>query len=846
MDKKKFSFLFLISLLFAFVDAGAQNSASAFWELKSDTTITAVTGDLTGYDEKLSFSASDPTLNLKVKDYTTAGGQRLNLGSTSWPKEEVENPGRYVVFAVKPKAGFNFVVTSITLDMGGGGTSYMNANTYYSTDPAFTQRIKLNSSTSLPNSGWLDPSPSYSTEVTIPAGTTFYLLVYPWYNTTPSTSKYIYLRNINVSGYTVPSSGVDFSVITSLVSDISFDSAVCGGNIISDGGNPVTERGVCWNESGNPTISDSRTINGSGIGSFVSYISGLKGSTKYFLRAYATNSTGTIYGDEVSFTTSPVPMLAFPGAEGYGRFTTGGRGGKVYEVTRLEDDNNPGSLRYAINQSGPRIIVFRVSGTIFLNSRLSIKNGDVTIAGQSAPGDGICIAGNNTTVSADNVIIRYMRFRLGDINRVDDDAFGGRSHKNIIIDHCSASWSVDETLSMYGNTNITIQWCIISESLNLSLHVEEGVLQEHGYGGIWGGENATFHHNLFAHHKSRNPRFSGGETDICVNADFRNNVIYNWAENSIYGGEKGKINIVGNYFKSGPATASSKKYRIVEPSDTVGRWFVDSNYVVGSETITSNNWSGGVQGTWAAYQKLKRPLKPFPYAEIHHQTAEEAYQSVLRFGGASLPARDSLDQRIITETTDGTAHFGTRYKGGGVGIIDSQNDVGGWPVLNSLPAPADLDHDGMPDDWETAHGLNPQDESDGSMITASGYSNVELYLNELVQGNVTAIEPEDDIPSGFSLEQNYPNPYNPETTIKFSIPFTASMDVETGHASSLRTVSLKVYDVLGREIATLVNETKAPGNYEIKFNGAGLASGIYFYRIQAGSFSAIRKMILMK
>ena len=287
--------------------------------------------------------------------------------------------------------------------------------------------------------------------------------------------------------------------------------------------------------------------------------------------------------------------LAFPGAEGFGKFTTGGRGGKIFIVSNL-NDKGTGSFREAAEAKEKRIIVFAVSGTIHLETKLLIK-GDVTIAGQSAPGDGICLADNSINIGGDNVIVRYLRFRMGDKYQrggmVDgnggDDAFGGVRRKNIIIDHCSMSWSTDEVFSIYAGDSTTVQWNIISEPLNYSYHFETGDkdYEHHGFGGIWGGRHLTAHHNLFAHCINRNPRFDGIRNAPEENVDYRNNVIYNWGGNSIYAGEGGNYNIVNNYFKYGPSTNKNARYRIVSPGKwdkppiPYGKFYVDGNYVDG-------------------------------------------------------------------------------------------------------------------------------------------------------------------------------------------------------------------------------------------------------------------------
>jgi pectate lyase len=415
--------------------------------------------------------------------------------------------------------------------------------------------------------------------------------------------------------------------------------------------------------------------------------------------------------------------LAFPGAEGFGKYTTGGRGGSVLVVTNLNDDG-PGSLREAIRKKGPRIIVFAVSGYIDLKSPLFINNPDVTIAGQTAPGDGITLRHYPLKVSTENVIIRYLRFRLGDVSKIEEDAISGIRQKNIIIDHCSVSWATDECASFYGNENFTMQWCIISESLNSSVHSKG----DHGYGGIWGGRKATFHHNLIAHHNSRLPRFSGSASvpnapDELV--DFRNNVIYNWMNNNTYGGEKGRYNVVNNYYKPGPSTKSSRKTRILDPSVPYGKFFVAGNVLEGFENITRNNKLGITNN--AADSALVS--KSFEVERINEHSARQAFELVLLGAGASL-VRDAVDLRIVEEVKNGTASFGKNKDG----IIDSQNDVGGWPELKTVPAPTDSDNDGMPDDWEQKNRLNPNDASDAARYTLSKtYTNIEVYINGLVQ-----------------------------------------------------------------------------------------------------------------
>lgn len=417
-------------------------------------------------------------------------------------------------------------------------------------------------------------------------------------------------------------------------------------------------------------------------------------------------------------------VLAFPGADGFGKFTSGGRAGKVYIVTTLQDDG-PGSFREAIKAKEKRIIVFAVSGNIELKSPVTIHHGDVTIAGQSAPGDGICIQNQPVSIQANNVIIRFLRFRLGDLAGLETDALGGTKYaENVIIDHCSVSWATDECASFYRNRNFSLQWCIISESLNKSVHTKG----EHGYGGIWGGMGASFHHNLLAHHISRLPRFSGSSTtpnapDELV--DFRNNIIYNWGSNNTYGGEHGKYNVVNNYYKAGPATKPKSSW-MLNPSAPYGKFYVQGNIYHGSETVSADNWKGGVK---AGDLDSVRAESPFEVEAIKGQSAQAAFGDVMKYAGASLK-RDAVDKRIVHEVSTGTAAFGQAHDG----IIDSQRDVGGWPVIHPAPAPKDTDADGLPDAWEKKHRLNATDPSDATKKAVdSEYTYIECYLHDLVK-----------------------------------------------------------------------------------------------------------------
>lgn len=443
--------------------------------------------------------------------------------------------------------------------------------------------------------------------------------------------------------------------------------------------------------------------------------------------------------------------IAFPGAEGFGKFASGGRGGKVIYVTNLNDDG-PGSFRNAVTANFPRIVLFKVSGTIHLKSPLSINQDNITIAGQTAPGDGICVADHPVGLKANNAIIRYVRFRMGDRyqnkGKVDggggDDAFGGgNGKKNIIIDHCTMSWSTDEAFSVYAGDSTTLQYNIISEPLNYSYHFEQGDtdFEKHGFGGIWGGAHLTAHHNLFAHCNSRTPRFEGNRHIPQEMVDFRNNVLYNWGINNVYAGEGGHYNMVNNYYKYGPSTNEKVRYQVANPYKLegkipFGKYFIAGNHVDGAEGVSKDNWLGVVmnKGTDADKEQSKMQTA-FASVEIKAETAEAAYAKVLAHAGASLPGRDTLDKRIIKNVQDRTGGL-IDVQGGFKHGTSYEQTVKAWPVLKSHSAPKDSDSDGMPDVWELKNKLNPKDAADGNRyLLHKAFTNVEVYLNSLDKNN---------------------------------------------------------------------------------------------------------------
>lgn len=421
-------------------------------------------------------------------------------------------------------------------------------------------------------------------------------------------------------------------------------------------------------------------------------------------------------------------LPAFPGAEGFGAMSMGGRGGRVFKVTNL-DDEGPGSLREAVEANEPRIVVFDISGTIELRSGLTIRRPYITVAGQTAPGAGICLKDYGLVVEANHVIVRFLRIRPGDNAGEELDALWVADGRDVIIDHCSVSWGVDETLSVASSEktlgNVTVQWCMITESLNCSVHMKGC----HGYGSLirggW-GNGVTYHHNLYAHHRGRSPRpgnYNSTRRDPNgLSFDFRNNVVYNWS--GTYAGYNAdtdsitRMNLVGNYYIQGPDSTRGGAFREQCP---YSRAYFSDNAMDGIIPVDPGSlvlFDSFSQAQIAVYKQAA----PIPVPIVDTNDPFTTYARVLAEAGAVLPQRDAVDTRIITEMV------GRRGR-----IIDDEQEVGGWPVLVSTEPLPDADGDGMPDSWEQTHSLDPNDPNDASQVLAEeGYTSIEHYINGLV------------------------------------------------------------------------------------------------------------------
>ncbi len=406
-------------------------------------------------------------------------------------------------------------------------------------------------------------------------------------------------------------------------------------------------------------------------------------------------------------------MPAFEGAEGFGAMAVGGRGGDVYHVTSLADVG-PGTLRNGITSAtGPRTIVFDVAGTIDLTSKLTINRPFLTIAGQTAPGGGVTIRGWTTSVDrAHDVVIRYLRFRPGDVAcpKMQDDSLDVVRSQDVIIDHVSTSWSIDEALSVTESDRVTVQWSLISESLKNSCH-EKGA---HGYGALlrYGSGGITYHHNLFAHHDSRNPRIGDN-----LLVDFVNNVIYDWGNMPGYSGEPDegttRVNHVGNYAVAGPSTGANRRNTIFTGGSVNTQIYQSGNLIDGNRNGTRDGTDTG----WAMFGgTYTKQAARFEAPQVRTDDAASAYQRVLATVGASH-VRDAVDQRVLADVTAETGS-----------LIDSQKQVGGWPDLPTAAPAKDTDQDGMPDEWEARNGLNPNDPADGKRDAGNGYTWLEKYL----------------------------------------------------------------------------------------------------------------------
>jgi pectate lyase len=422
---------------------------------------------------------------------------------------------------------------------------------------------------------------------------------------------------------------------------------------------------------------------------------------------------------------------AFPRAEGFGAYAMGGRGGKVMVVTNLRDyaatdEPIPGSFRAAVTAEGPRIVVFAVSGLIELKEDVKVTTPYLTLAGQTAPGDGVCLKGGALCITnTHDVVVRQLRYRRGDENPRDGDSILVEWSQDVIFDHCSASWSIDETASFsgLGLKNVTVQWCMLTESLNNSHH-KKG---PNGFGSVLSSDNGgvTVHHTLYAHNNSHNPRFAGQGRGPGLLADFRNNVIYNWGTRVGDTGESLiRVNYVNNYLKPGPSTDANAHYAFLA-FGPYNHFFLSGNIFAGWEAATKDNsllvnFPPRVLAWSEADKKAVLATEPFLVPEVKTDSADGLLKKVLAGAGATLPKRDAVDARIAEEVANGTGR-----------IIDSQDQVGGWPQYATAEAPKDSDQDGMPDEWEIKNGLNPKDAADAAFDNdEDGYTSIEEYINK--------------------------------------------------------------------------------------------------------------------
>ncbi len=541
----------------------------------------------------------------------------------------------------------------------------------------------------------------------------------------------------------------------------------------------------------------------------------------------------------ISFAQETLP--AFPSAEGFGANTVGGRGGKVIKVTTLKD-SGPGSLRAAINEDTPRIVVFDVAGIIDLESELHIKNPYLTIAGQSAPGGGICLRGEGIKIESHDVVIRYLRIRPGDVSDnpsinwggLDAISVGGKSKPayNVVIDHCSLSWSVDEVIDFWYDTHdITIQNSIISEALHRSKHPKG----DHGMGMLIGSKatNISIHHNLLIHNNDRNPHINGRSK-----VDFRNNIIYDPGGMAIdLGGNSGQqVNLVNNYIIKGPYT-NAKANVYLRDTAQVPKLYIEGNIGISQKQPLDDNWLLIRDLQNKVPSKKMQKDKPFPHPEVNTLSAKEAYNYMLKNVGAILPERDAMDRKLI--------HDLQTRKGS---LVNSKHHLLEWPMLSSGIPVLDTDGDGIPDHWEEIYGLN-NNEDDSSLDTdGDGYTNIEEFLNRTdptsnTQQNNSSISTlgsdEVDLSATYSnltfgIDTLFPNPINDDTTnMKFTIDKPSQ-------------VALKVFNQDGKEMLELVKGFLYEGHYHIVWDCTGLNPGMYIVSLASKDKKSSYKAIITK